>query len=130
MKILIHVGTVKIIVPFDEETLTPDLVNLPEYSHNALLSAFNNGHYEVITAIETFEPSWSGFSSAVFFNSHWQQWAIPADVRNAIISAAVAELKPKFENAYGIAKSLVPPSQAAIESWQTIADQYYVPLVF
>ena len=129
MKILIYIGTVKTIIPWNGTQ--PNLEKIPEYAHTAILNAFDNGNYELMpSTVIIDDPDWSGFTAAVFFNTHWQTWEIPQDARTAIITAAVAELKEKFDNAYGIAKQITPPSPSAIAVWQSLADQYHLPLTF
>ena len=76
------------------------------------------------------EPDWTAFNTAMLSDSNWQAWALPADLRNAMIAASINSNLVSLENAYAIAKAAVPPSAEAIEEWQTLADTYNVPIVF
>ena len=76
------------------------------------------------------EPDWTAFNTAMLSDSNWQAWALPADLRNAMIAASINSNLTSLENAYAIAKAAVPPSAEAIEGWQTLADTYNIPIVF
>ena len=76
------------------------------------------------------EPDWTAFNTAMLSDSNWQAWALPADLRNAMIAASINSNLVSLENAYAIAKAAVPPSAEAITGWQGLADTYNVPIVF
>ncbi|MEY2976079.1 MAG: hypothetical protein RLZZ435_216, partial [Cyanobacteriota bacterium] len=76
------------------------------------------------------EPDWTAFNTAMLSDSNWQAWALPADLRNAMIAASINSNLTSLENAYAIAKAAVPPSAEVIEGWQTLADTYNIPIVF
>ena len=76
------------------------------------------------------QPDWTAFNTAMLSDSNWQAWALPADLRNAMIAASINSNLTSLENAYAIAKAAVPPSAEAIEGWQTLADTYNIPIVF
>jgi hypothetical protein len=76
------------------------------------------------------EHDWTAFNTAMLSDSNWQAWALPADLRNAMIAASINSNLVSLENAYAIAKAAVPPSAEAIEGWQTLADTYNIPIVF
>lgn len=75
------------------------------------------------------EPLWTAFNTAMLTDPYWQSWAIPQDLRTAIILASVIGKGDTFHAAYDTAKAIVPPSGDAIASWQVLADQYHIPLV-
>jgi hypothetical protein len=75
-------------------------------------------------------PQWTAFNTAMLSDPDWQAWALPADLRNAMIAASINANLTSLENAYAIAKASVPPSAEAIEGWQTLADTYNIPIVF
>ena len=77
----------------------------------------------------TLEPLWTAFNTALLTDPYWQSWAIPQDLRTAIIMAAVIGKGDTFQAAYDTAKAIVPLSGDAIASWQGLADQYHIPLV-
>ncbi|MFZ9740238.1 MAG: hypothetical protein ACO3EZ_19895, partial [Prochlorotrichaceae cyanobacterium] len=64
------------------------------------------------------EPDWISFNTAMLSDSNWQAWALPADLRNAMIAASINSNLTSLENAYAIAKAAVPPSAEAITGWQ------------
>jgi hypothetical protein len=76
------------------------------------------------------EPDWTAFNTAMLSDSNWQAWALPADLRNAMIAASINSNLTSLENAYAIAKAAVPPSAEAIAGWQSLADTYNIPIVF
>ena len=76
------------------------------------------------------EPDWTAFNTAMLSDSNWQAWALPADLRNAMIAASINSNLVSLENAYAIAKAAVPPSAEAITGWQGLADTYNIPIVF
>ena len=76
------------------------------------------------------EPDWISFNTAMLSDSNWQAWALPADLRNAMIAASINSNLVSLENAYAIAKAAVPPSAEAITGWQGLADTYNIPIVF
>jgi len=76
------------------------------------------------------EPDWTAFNTAMLSDSNWQAWALPADLRNAMIAASINSNLTSLENAYAIAKAAVPPSAEAITGWQGLADTYNIPIVF
>ena len=76
------------------------------------------------------EPDWTAFNTAMLSDSNWQAWALPADLRNAMIAASINSNLTSLENAYAIAKAAVPPSAEAITGWQGLADTNNVPIVF
>ena len=76
------------------------------------------------------DPRWTDFNKAMLGNSYWQSWAIPPDLRMAIIAAAIVANPTPFQDAYDIGKTLVPPTVEAIASWQPLADQFDIPVVF
>ena len=76
------------------------------------------------------EPDWTAFNTAMLSDSNWQAWALPADLRNAMIAASINSNLVSLDNAYAIAKAAVPPSAEAITGWQGLADTYNVPIVF
>ena len=76
------------------------------------------------------EHDWTAFNTAMLSDSNWQAWALPADLRNAMIAASINSNLTSLENAYAIAKAAVPPSAEAITGWQTLADTYNIPIVF
>jgi len=76
------------------------------------------------------EHDWTAFNTAMLSDSNWQAWALPADLRNAMIAASINSNLTSLENAYAIAKAAVPPSAEAITGWQGLADTYNVPIVF
>ena len=75
-------------------------------------------------------PQWTAFNTAMLSDPNWQAWALPADLRNAMIAASINSNLTSLENAYAIAKAAVPPSAEAITGWQTLADTYNIPIVF
>ena len=76
------------------------------------------------------QPDWINFNTAMLSDSNWQAWALPADLRNAMIAASINSNLTSLENAYAIAKAAVPPSAEAITGWQGLADTYNIPIVF
>jgi hypothetical protein len=76
------------------------------------------------------EHDWTAFNTAMLSDSNWQAWALPADLRNAMIAASINSNLTSLENAYAIAKAAVPPSAEAITGWQGLADTYNIPIVF
>ena len=76
------------------------------------------------------EPDWTAFNTAMLSDSNWQAWALPADLKNAMIAASINSNLTSLENAYAIAKAAVPPSAEAITRWQGLADTYNIPIVF
>ena len=76
------------------------------------------------------EPDWTAFNTAMLSDPDWQAWALPADLRNAMIAASINSNLTSLENAYAIAKAAVPPSAEAITRWQGLADTYNIPIVF
>ena len=76
------------------------------------------------------EPDWTAFNTAMLSDSNWQAWALPADLRNAMIAASINSNLVSLNNAYAIAKAAVPPSAEAITGWQGLADTYNIPIVF
>jgi hypothetical protein len=76
------------------------------------------------------EHDWTAFNTAMLSDSNWQAWALPADLRNAMIAASINSNLTSLENAYAIAKAAVPPSAEAITGWQRLADTYNIPIVF
>ena len=76
------------------------------------------------------EHDWTAFNTAMLSDSNWQAWALPADLRNAMIAASINANLVSLENAYAIAKAAVPPSAEAITGWQGLADTYNIPIVF
>ena len=76
------------------------------------------------------EPDWTAFNTAMLSDPDWQAWALPADLRNAMIAASINSNLVSLENAYAIAKAAVPPSAEAITGWQGLADTYNIPIVF
>ena len=96
-----------------------------------LAEAYARGDYEIVPVPEPVpETDWISFNTAMLSDSNWQAWALPADLRNAMIAASINSNLVSLENAYAIAKAAVPPSAEAIEEWQTLADTYNVPIVF
>ena len=76
------------------------------------------------------EPDWTAFNTAMLSDPDWQAWALPADLRNAMIAASINSNLVSLNNAYAIAKAAVPPSAEAITGWQGLADTYNIPIVF
>ena len=74
------------------------------------------------------EPDWTAFNTAMLSDSNWQAWALPADLRNAMIAASINSNLVSLENAYAIAKAAVPPSAEAITGWQGLAAVSYTHL--
>ena len=76
------------------------------------------------------EPDWTAFNTAMLSDPDWQAWALPADLRKAMIAASINSNLTSLENAYAIAKAAVPPSAEAITGWQGLADTYNIPIAF
>lgn len=76
------------------------------------------------------DPDWISFNTAMLSDSNWQSWAIPADLRSAIIAASINNNLVALESAYAIAKATVPPTEQAIAGWQALADLNNIPIVF
>lgn len=76
------------------------------------------------------EPLWTAFNTAMLTDPYWQSWAIPQDLRMAIISAAIGANTDAFQTAYDLGASIVPPSTEAINNWQTMADNFNIPITF
>ena len=76
------------------------------------------------------EPLWTAFNTAILTDPYWQSWALPQDLRTAIISAAIGANTDAFQTAYDLGASIVPPSTDAINNWQTMADNFNIPITF
>lgn len=91
---------------------------------------FDNGNWESVPEPPPpQEPQWTAFNTAMLSNKSWQNWAIPSDLRTALISSSVNAKADSFQSSYDLAKSLVPPSAEAITEWQGLASAYHVQLV-
>ena len=127
--IIISIGLDKFNVPGTIES--PGFSVFPVSVQPSLQEAFDNGNYVYREDIAPPpEPDWTGFNIAILTNNYWANWGILADLRTSIVSAAVSRLPEQLQTAYDLAKTLTPPSAEAIVSWQSIADQYHIPIVF
>lgn len=77
-------------------------------------------------------PRWTDFNVAMLSNTEWQSWKalLPNDLVVALISASVIGKEDAFYSAYNLGKLLAPPSLTQTQNWQSIADQYAIPIVF
>ncbi len=132
---------------FTEPTLSVQVNGAPDFSGftEPTLSVLQTAWADFLASGEELEviadpepivpvpaPQWTDFNIAMLSNTEWQSWKtlLPNDLVVALISASVIGKEDAFQSAYEIGKLLAPPTLTQIQNWQSVADQYAIPIVF